>query len=172
MDVKVPCKEPPAVADELARLVESFVSPGAELLIDAYGGAGFFAKRLLHKFERVVGIEWDRFAVAAAQAEAAPNETYIAGDVERELQQQLLAATLSTTCVIVDPPATGLSETTRRALLDHSPATLIYVSCNPPTLARDLAQLQQRFTIESITPLDMFPQTAEIEVATHLRASA
>jgi tRNA/tmRNA/rRNA uracil-C5-methylase (TrmA/RlmC/RlmD family) len=47
---------------------------------------------------------------------------------------------------------------------------LIYVSCNPPTLARDLRELQQKFTIESVTPLDMFPQTAEIELAVHLQA--
>jgi 23S rRNA (uracil1939-C5)-methyltransferase len=46
---------------------------------------------------------------------------------------------------------------------------MIYVSCNPPTLARDLAELQQRFGVISITPLDMFPQTAEIEVVAHLR---
>jgi len=47
---------------------------------------------------------------------------------------------------------------------------LIYVSCNPPTLARDLKELQHRFIIESVTPLDMFPQTAEIEVVVHLHA--
>ena len=48
--------------------------------------------------------------------------------------------------------------------------TPIYVSCNPPTLARDLRELQEKFTIDSVTPLDMFPQTAEIEVAVHLHA--
>jgi 23S rRNA (uracil1939-C5)-methyltransferase len=46
---------------------------------------------------------------------------------------------------------------------------MIYVSCNPPTLGRDIAELQQRFSVLSITPLDMFPQTAEIEVVAHLR---
>ena len=46
---------------------------------------------------------------------------------------------------------------------------MIYVSCNPPTLARDLAELQQRFAIVSITPFDMFPQTAEIEAVAHLK---
>jgi len=71
--------------------------------------------------------------------------------------------------LIVDPPTTGLSPQTRRAPLEFAPATLIYVSCNPPTLARDLADLQQRFAIESVTPLDMFPETAEIERAVHLR---
>src|SRR5204862_3389619 len=72
--------------------------------------------------------------------------------------------------LIVDPPATGLSATVRGAILDLAPTTLIYVSCNPATLARDLKELQGRFTIDSITPLDMFPQTAEIEVAVHLHA--
>jgi 23S rRNA (uracil1939-C5)-methyltransferase len=71
--------------------------------------------------------------------------------------------------LIVDPPATGPSPETRRAPLEFAPATLIYVSCNPPTPARDLADLQQRFAIGSVTPLDMFPETAEIEVAVHLR---
>jgi 23S rRNA (uracil1939-C5)-methyltransferase len=50
------------------------------------------------------------------------------------------------------------------------PTTLIYVSCDPATLARDLKELQEKFTIDSITPLDMFPQTAEIEIAAHLQA--
>jgi tRNA/tmRNA/rRNA uracil-C5-methylase (TrmA/RlmC/RlmD family) len=72
------------------------------------------------------------------------------------------------TTVIVDPPATGLTAKMRRAIADLVPGTFIYVSCNPPTLARDLAELQQSFTIDSVTPLDMFPQTAEIEVVVHL----
>jgi 23S rRNA (uracil1939-C5)-methyltransferase len=70
----------------------------------------------------------------------------------------------------VDPPATGLCENVRKAIIDLAPQTLIYVSCNPPTLARDLRELQDKFIIESVTPLDMFPQTAEIEVAAHLNA--
>jgi 23S rRNA (uracil1939-C5)-methyltransferase len=73
--------------------------------------------------------------------------------------------------LLVDPPATGLSATMLKAIVDLGPATLIYVSCNPATLARDLKELQSKFTINSVTPLDMFPQTAEIEVATHLRAA-
>ena len=58
----------------------------------------------------------------------------------------------------------------RNAILEIAPTTLIYVSCNPPTLARDLKELQHRFAINSVTPLDMFPQTAEIEVAVQLHA--
>ena len=73
--------------------------------------------------------------------------------------------------MIVDPPATGLSAEMRNVILDSPPNALIYVSCNPPTLARDLAELQSRFTVISITPFDMFPQTADIEIVVHLRKS-
>jgi len=156
------------VAEALACLIDGLLPMGQDLLLDAYCGAGFFAKRFLSKFKRVIGIEWDRFAIAAAQEGAAPNEKYIFADVELELQQQLSIASLSATSVIVDPPATGLPTATRRALIANPPATLTYVSCNPATLARDLADLRQQFTIESITPLDMFPQTAEIEGVAHL----
>jgi tRNA/tmRNA/rRNA uracil-C5-methylase (TrmA/RlmC/RlmD family) len=156
-----------AVGDAMADYIASVLPDQAELLIDAFCGAGFFAKRLATKFERVIGIDWDRFAIHAAQKDAGPNETYIAGDVALELEK---ASTPS--CLIVDPPATGLSAEMRHAVLDSSPQTLIYVSCNPPTLARDLAELQSHFTVASITPFDMFPQTAEIEVVTHLQAGS
>lgn len=156
------------VALALRDLVAGFFPEGGhELLIDAYCGAGFFAKALAGKFARVVGIEWDRFAVEAAQRDALPNEQYLAGDVDDELPRMLAEAPVAV--VIVDPPATGLNAVTRRALLEFAPGELVYVSCNPATLARDLAELQARHTIISVTPLDMFPQTAEIEVAVHLR---
>jgi 23S rRNA (uracil1939-C5)-methyltransferase len=171
------------VADALRDLVVNLVAPKQELLIDAYCGAGFFAKALLEKFERVIGIDWDKFAIAAARESATNKETYIAGDVEAALahvsrSDGFLAVEAETRrpgsrrslTVIVDPPATGLSAAVRKAVVDLAPATVIYVSCNPSTLARDLRELQERFALESVTPLDMFPQTAEIEVVAQLRA--
>ncbi|MEP6955268.1 MAG: class I SAM-dependent RNA methyltransferase [Chthoniobacterales bacterium] len=160
------------VAAALAQLVEAQLPAGQDLLIDAYCGAGFFAKRLASKFERVIGVEWDRFAIAAARQDASPNETYIAGDVALELGPQLATADLASTSVIVDPPATGLPAEVRHALLTHPVHTLVYVSCQPATLARDLKELQTRYEIVTVTPLDMFPQTAEIETVVHLRASS
>jgi 23S rRNA (uracil1939-C5)-methyltransferase len=77
---------------------------------------------------------------------------------------------IAPTTIIIDPPATGLSANARNAIVNLAPTTLIYVSCNPATLARDLKELQEKFTIDSITPLDMFPQTAEIEAVAHLQA--
>jgi 23S rRNA (uracil1939-C5)-methyltransferase len=170
------------VANALCDLIVDLIPPNQELLIDAYCGAGFFAKSLLDKFDRVIGIDWDRFAIAAARENATEKETYFAGDVEEELTRSdgFLAAQGETRrlgshrslTLIVDPPATGLSAEVRKAILDLSPATLIYVSCNPPTHARDLRELQDKFVIDSVTPLDMFPQTAEIEVVVHLRTKS
>ena len=159
-----------AVANILRDLIVDLVPPNQELLIDAYCGTGFFAKALFDKFERVIGIDWDRFAIAAAKENATGKETYIAGDVETELLRRLESH--RSTTLIVDPPAPGLSANVRRAIVDLTPATVIYVSCNPPTLARDLRELQDNFTIDSVTPLDMFPQTAEIEVVVHLRTKS
>jgi 23S rRNA (uracil1939-C5)-methyltransferase len=181
-----PTSEPPVfaqtnkeVADALRALVVDLVPPDQGVLIDAYCGAGFFAKALLDKFERVIGIDWDKFAIDAAKENATAKETYIAGDVEdveaavsaftsSDVQPRALGTSAATT-MIVDPPALGLSANVRKAILELSPPMLIYVSCNPPTLARDLRELQEKFIIESVTPLDMFPQTAEIEVAASLR---
>jgi tRNA/tmRNA/rRNA uracil-C5-methylase (TrmA/RlmC/RlmD family) len=159
-----------AVANILAGLIADIFSGEEKLLIDAFCGAGFFSKRLAPQFERVIGIDWDHFAITAAQESAGTNETYVAGDVTTELRLLLQQGDLTSTALIVDPPATGLSREMRRAILDSPPQTMIYISCNPPTLARDIADLRSRFSIVSITPLDMFPQTAEIEVAVHLRA--
>jgi 23S rRNA (uracil1939-C5)-methyltransferase len=158
------------VGEALAQLVAQLLPPVGRLLIDGYCGAGFFAKRLLERFDRIIGIEWDRYAVAAALQNATAKEHYINGDVEVELSRVLASELVDTRHVIVDPPATGLTEPTRRALLHHPMDTLVYVSCNPATLGRDLAALQQQFTIASVTPLDMFPQTAEIECVALLKA--
>jgi tRNA/tmRNA/rRNA uracil-C5-methylase (TrmA/RlmC/RlmD family) len=173
-----------SIANTLRDLVATFIPADQQLLIDAYCGAGFFAKALLDKFERVIGIDWDKFAIEEARKNATAKETYIAADVEIELAKvgavplnrpphanlvrpgrlRSIAPTL-----IVDPSAAGLTPNVRRIILDMTPETLIYVSCNPATFARDLPELQQRFTIESITPFDMFPQTSEIEAVGHLR---
>ena len=173
------------VANALRDLIVGLIPANQDLLIDAYCGAGFFAKALLNKFKRVVGIDWDKFAIADAKENATEKETYIAGDVEEELQQvgpvrlnHALHAnypdsgrlgSIAPTTIIMDPPAIGLSVNVRKAILDLAPTTLIYVSCDPATLARDLKELQEKFTIHSVTPLDMFPQTAEIEAVAHLQ---
>jgi tRNA/tmRNA/rRNA uracil-C5-methylase (TrmA/RlmC/RlmD family) len=118
-------------------------------------------------------LDWDRFAIEAARKNATAKESYIAGDLDLaidRLRSIVSGFRSEKTTLLVDPPAAGLSATMRKAIVDLAPATLIYVSCNPATLARDVKELQGKFTINSVTPLDMFPQTAEIEVAVQLQA--
>ncbi len=157
-----------AVAVHLSDTMAGLIPENVSLLIDAYCGAGFFAKRLVAGIPRVVGIDWDVHAIAAAQAEATPAETYLAGDLAHHLRDQLAACNPRLTTLILDPPAIGLGAEVREILRDHPVATLLYVSCNPPTLARDLAELGANYRLESVTPFDMFPQTAEIEALAHL----
>ena len=118
------------------------------------------------RFDKVIGIDWDRHAIAVAREDATSNEKYVASDVEEDLNRNLE----NSDALIVDPPAAGLSKRVRDAVVQHQPSHVIYVSCNPATLARDLSELKKSFTIDSITPLDMFPQTAEIEVVAALHA--
>ncbi len=165
------------VADKLLGTVGRMIEGDQDLLVDAYCGAGFFAKGLRARFQRVIGIDWDRFAIQEAEKTATANETYISGDVATELQKVAQAARSSKvskssapgcSALIVDPPAAGLPDNVRKQIIALQPDTFIYISCNPATLARDLASLKGEFVVRSVTPFDMFPQTAEIEVAVHM----
>jgi 23S rRNA (uracil1939-C5)-methyltransferase len=161
--------------DEVARLlvetVRGFLRPGQELLIDAYCGAGLFARGLRDLFEQVIGVDENAYAIDQAKRAAGGGERYIAGDVAAHLGELLSFRPLEKTTVLLDPPAIGVSPRVLDLLSGSPAAELVYVSCNPATLARDLAQLcRGPYTLEAVTPLDMFPQTAEIEVAAYLRA--
>ncbi len=156
------------VAQQLIEVVKGLVRPDQSTLIDAYCGAGFFAKQLAPQFEKVLGIEENSFAIAHALRSAKPHESYIAGDVAAHLPGVLATHDLQKTTLMLDPPATGVAPRVLDSILAAPPREIVYVSCNPATLARDLAILCPAFTLQSVTPLDMFPQTAEIEVVAHL----
>ncbi len=158
-----------SVADKLLALVESTVRRDQTLLLDAYCGAGFFAHHLAPLFKSVIGIEENEHAVAHANRTASENERYLVGDVAMLLGEILTAQNAATTTVLLDPPATGLAPSVVDLLRASAPSEILYVSCNPATLARDLAALCVSYRLESVTPLDMFPQTAEIEVLAVLR---
>jgi 23S rRNA (uracil1939-C5)-methyltransferase len=157
------------VAGELVKLVEGWLAPGHDVLVDAYCGAGFFAHRLAGRFSKVVGIEENEHAVAYARRVAGANERYLAGEVAAFLGDVHATDDRSKTTLILDPPAAGLDPRVVEMLLAYPPAQIIYVSCDPATLARDLGGLAKRYTLEAVRPLDMFPQTAEVEVAVKLR---
>lgn len=153
-----------SVAALLLDAVDHQFSAGGMRLIDAYCGSGFFAKRLASRFESVVGIEWNTMAIEAARAGAGPNESYLAGDVAQCLEGVFSEAPELDSHVILDPPAQGVSPQVCETLVRHRPESIVYISCDPSTLSRDLKSLSAAYELVSAQPFDMFPQTAEIEV--------
>jgi 23S rRNA (uracil1939-C5)-methyltransferase len=160
----------PGATRELLALVRSQVSPGQATLIDAYCGAGLFSKHLLELFDEIVGIEENASAIEQARRHATAKERYLHADVAAVLGDLLAPRDADRTTVLLDPPAIGIAPRVIDLLVAAGPAELIYVSCNPATLARDLSRLQPAFGVVGVTPLDMFPQTAGIEVV--VRAAA
>ncbi len=159
-----------AVSAAMLEVVAQGIGEGQKVLVDAYCGAGLFAKHLRSRFSRVIGIEENAFAVDVARHGAGESESYIAGDVQVHLGEILSAHDPATMTVILDPPAIGVVPRVLDLLLGSRPREVVYVSCNPATLARDLASLASAYELKAITPLDMFPQTAEIEVVAQLVA--
>ncbi len=153
-----------AAAAELMRLVVEVAGDGGASLVDAYCGAGWFIKVLRDHYAQCIGIEWDRYAVEHARSDALAHERYFEGDVALLLPEAIANASKTDVTLILDPPAEGLAATVTDEISDSRPRRVIYVSCHPATLARDLARLKRSgYRIESVTPIDMFPQTAEIE---------
>lgn len=156
-------------AELLVGLVEKCAGAGGGTLVDAYCGAGFFGHRLAAKFENVLGIECHEGAVEKARRGAGPNERYICGDVATHLGSALSEADRTRTCVLLDPPAAGVVARVTDLLVAMPVQQLIYVSCDPATLARDIGVLVRGgYSLAKVTPVDMFPQTADIEVVAEL----
>ncbi|MBS0656649.1 MAG: class I SAM-dependent RNA methyltransferase [Verrucomicrobia bacterium] len=158
-------------AAELMRVVSELVGAGGASLVDAYCGAGWFIKELRGRFAQCLGLEWDRYAVEEARKDALDHERYLEGDVALLLPEALANVSKTDTTLILDPPAEGLAAAVSDEISHAQPQRVIYVSCHPATLARDLARLKRGgYKIEHVTPVDMFPQTAEIEAVAFLTA--
>jgi tRNA/tmRNA/rRNA uracil-C5-methylase (TrmA/RlmC/RlmD family) len=140
-----------------------------DVLVDAYCGSGFFGHALAKGLKTVIGIDWNESAINAARASARSNETYICGDVAETIESLLVNVRPQT--VVLDPSADGVNDRVINALVLNPCTRLIYVSCNPATLARDLARLRDKFHIISVLPFDMFPQTAQIETVALLNST-
>lgn len=135
-------------------------------VVDAYCGVGLYARRLARARARVVGLELDPAAVQQAHLANAGDAVFRAGLVE-----DLLPAALPADLVILNPPRTGLHEAVIATLRQEPPARIIYVSCDPATLARDLGRLAGRFVLRSLHCFDLFPQTAHVETVAELACS-
>ncbi len=130
-------------------------------LIDAYCGFGVRALRLAWAGARVVGIDSDSDAIGAAEAAAA--ESGAAARFRTSTVERALAHELPADLVLLNPPRRGVDRRVAQALVERPPARVIYVSCDPATLARDLKLLSSAFDVESCRGFDMFPQTAHVE---------
>lgn len=154
---------------------QSIRQSGARFLVDAYCGVGFFGLSAADLVERFVGIEYDKRAIEAARRNAATrgiaNGEFISGRTEDHLRNSLQQRSNTETTVVIDPPRAGAAPETLAALLEFGPAQILYVSCHPATLARDLKELSQNggFRVEAIHPIDMFPQTQHVECVADLR---
>lgn len=148
---------------------------GARHLIDAYCGVGFFSLELAGEVDRFVGVEYDRRAVEAARRNAARrgrlNGEYREGRAEELLPSLLEGMATEQTAVLLDPPRAGCWPEMIEGLRRAGPAQVIYVSCHPATLARDLRRLVADgvYRLDRVAPIDMFPQTQHIECVADLR---
>jgi 23S rRNA (uracil1939-C5)-methyltransferase len=152
-----------SMADILAELVLNRVEPStSDVVVDAYSGVGTFALLLAPLVRELIGIEEAKSAVRDAQHNAAgvPNVHFLQGKTEHVLP----ALEHRPDAVILDPARVGCDQAVLRALLSSRPARVVYVSCDPTTLARDLrVMVDGGYQLAEIQPLDMFPQTYHIE---------
>ncbi len=137
-----------------------------ERVLDAYCGVGSIGLYLAHNAKEVIGIEYNKDSVIAATENAKLNKInnakFMQGNAH-ELLPKLIKDGVTFDCIVVDPPRTGLDDKFINAILESNVKRLIYVSCNPSTLAKNLGRLIEKYNINSITPIDMFPNTALIE---------
>jgi len=161
---------------KLVETVRDFLKvSGARHLIDLYCGVGFFGIETSDVVESFVGVEYDQLAVAAARQNAASrkiaNGEFISAKVEEVLPELLQKFSPEKTSVILDPPRKGCWPATLELLRQTRPAQVIYVSCHPATMARDLNIMcgDGVFELARVQPLDMFPQTQHVECVADLR---
>ena len=162
----------PALVDTVRRFLRT---GGAKHLADLYCGVGFFGIELADCVERFTGVEYDRRAVQAAEKNAAArnikNGRFIAAKVEEVLANLLDKSAARETAVLIDPPRKGCGPEILKLLRSIRPRQIIYVSCHPATMARDLNILRSEgvFELLHVQPLDMFPQTQHVECVADLR---
>ncbi|MBP2097488.1 23S rRNA (uracil(1939)-C(5))-methyltransferase RlmD [Enterococcus rivorum] len=140
---------------------------GNEIVVDAYCGIGTIGLTLAKEAKHVYGIEVIEEAVKNAESNAKlnsiENATFTAGLVEDALPR-LLEQEITPDVVIVDPPRKGLEVSLVETLIETKPQRIVYVSCNPATLARDLELLAEGgYEVKEVQPIDNFPQTTHIE---------
>ncbi|GAA4080551.1 23S rRNA (uracil(1939)-C(5))-methyltransferase RlmD [Amphibacillus indicireducens] len=145
---------------------------GGETVIDAYCGIGSISLFLAQKAKKVYGVEIVPQAIQDAKKNAKlngmDNTEFVVGQAEK-VMPAWTADGLKPDVIVVDPPRKGCDEALLHAMVEMNPERIVYVSCNPATLARDLVTLTEGgYKLKKVQPVDMFPQTSHIEVVTVL----
>ena len=137
---------------------------------DLYCGVGLFGAFLADRFERVTAVESSSLSMSYARRNL-PDDRGDFYPVSMEQWVETDAARRPLDAVVVDPPRAGLGPEVRRWLRRAAPSRLVYVSCNPVTLARDLGELvHDRFTMDEVRIFDFYPQTSHVETVARLHS--
>jgi len=163
----------PATAQKLYQMVAALASlTGQETVLDLYCGVGPMSLMLARGAKILWGVDDSAVAIDAAKQNARRNGIgncrFFAGDVA-ETARMAKAQLGKIDCLVLNPPRKGVQPAAMEALLDVAARKVIYVSCNPATLARDLDRLiQAGYLVQEIQPFDMFPQTGQVETVVRL----
>lgn len=137
------------------------------LVYDLYTGTGTIANFVANNSSKVIGIEYVEDAIKDARVNSRingiSNTEFFAGDMKDVLNEEFIKQHGVPDVMIVDPPRAGMHEDVIKTILTAAPKTIVYVSCNPATQARDLALLDSSYEIVRVQPVDMFPHTHHIE---------
>ncbi|SFC46163.1 23S rRNA (uracil1939-C5)-methyltransferase [Parapedobacter composti] len=157
-----------AQAYELYKITRDFAAfTGDERVYDLYTGAGTIANFIARHVREVVGVEYVPTAIEDAKINSSingiSNTRFFAGDMKDVLTRDFIEAQGRPDVVITDPPRAGMHPDVVRRLLEMEAPKLVYVSCNAATQARDVALLSEKYAVERIRPVDMFPHTQHVE---------
>jgi 23S rRNA (uracil1939-C5)-methyltransferase len=152
--------------ETLRDLIAKALPEQGKTLIEGYCGGGFFTEAVAGRFENVVAVDNDPRTLRDAHRLNLTNVDWHEADASFVLPEELRALTEATakeTSVLVDPPREGLPVRLTEALVLDAVAHLVYVSCDPATLARDARTLAKTYRLVTVQPIDLFPRTAQIE---------
>ncbi len=154
----------------LGTIVEELDLQGTEVLVDAYCGIGTMTLPLAKQVKQVIGIEIQAAVIAQAQQNAALNHIENASFELGAVEQVLSNLEVQPDIILLDPPRKGCDPQVIECLRQWHPQHIVYVSCNPATLARDLKLLctDEKYQLIRVQPADFFPQTSHVECAVFL----
>lgn len=160
-------------AETLYRTVEHYAGlSGRETVLDLYSGTGTIPIWLSSSAKHVTGIEIVESAVADARKNCTDNGIDNCRFIQGDIKDTLPTLDQKPDVMIIDPPRSGMHKDVVASVLDLHPERLVYVSCNPTTLARDAAMLKERYRVVEVQPVDMFPHTYHIESVARLERNS